>query len=767
MASRPLLWLTAVLYLVASAAPEVRADVTAEQVRDAIDRGVTYLRRQQFPDGSWQEVAPVMAGGVTSLCTLAMLNAGVPTNDPQIQLALNILRQVPPVANYPTALQTMVFAIAEPEKDIQLLRRNVRWLEEQQKRDAAHRGMWSYPLGNGDNSNSQFAILALYEAQRAGVAVNPHTLRAALSYWSQSQNSDGSWGYQPGDQGTGSMTCAGIGAVALALEVLEEGDATVEGNNARCCRPQRQHGSVDQAMEWLANHFSVRANPNNNMWPLYYLYGLERAGRLTNQRLIGAHDWYREGSEVLIEQQDKVTGAWIEKGLGRINPNIGTSFAILFLAKGRRPVVAAKLKHQPQHDWDHHRKDLANVVTYAEKCWQRDLTWQIIDADVATTEDLLEAPVLYLCGEVAPEFTDAQARMLRDYINRGGFIFADAVCKGEEFDRGFRALMERVFPEPEYKLRLLPPEHPIWSAEQPIDARYHRPLWGIDLGCRTCVAYCPENLSCYWELARPHRERKYGGDMEARIDAAKKIGVNVLAYATNRDPKFKLDLPQLAGISQREAFDRAKLYVATVKHSGGGNLAPLALPNLLRYLSGGLGLRANTDDRELGLADDRLFEFPILFMHGREKLALSDAERTKLKTYLQRGGVLFADAICTSEAFAASFRQEVATMFPDQQLAKITAGDPVFTAKYGGFDLRTVTRREAAPAGEDGRAKVAVREVEPELEVLQLGDRYAVIFSRYDLSCALEKHETAGCYGYSSDSAARIGLNVLLYAIEQ
>ena len=64
----------------------------------------------------------------------------------------------------------MVFAIAEPEKDALLLRRNVRWIEEQQKRDLAHRGMWGYPLGNGDNSNSQFAILALYEAQRAGIA---------------------------------------------------------------------------------------------------------------------------------------------------------------------------------------------------------------------------------------------------------------------------------------------------------------------------------------------------------------------------------------------------------------------------------------------------------------------------------------------------------------------------------------------------------------------------------------------------------------------
>ena len=131
------------------------------------------------------------------------------------------------------------------------------------------------------------------------------------------------------------------------------------------------------------------------------------------------------------------------------------------------------------------------------------------------------------------------------------------------------ALAERIFPEPDFKLRLLPPEHPIWSAEEPVDAKYQRPLWGIDLGCRTCVAYCPENLSCYWELARPTRDKKYPTEIEARVEAAKKIGVNVLAYATNRDPKYKLDLPQLVGVGSREAFERAKVYVATVKHTGG------------------------------------------------------------------------------------------------------------------------------------------------------------------------------------------------------
>ncbi len=152
-----------------------------------------------------------------------------------------------------------------------------------------------------------------------------------------------------------------------------------------------------------------------------------------------------------------------------------------------------------------------------------------------------------------------------------------------------------MFPEPDHRLHLLGPEHAVWSSEEPVDPRYVRPLWGVDVGCRTSVMYCPENLSCYWELARPGRElmreKKYPAEIEGRIAAARAIGVNVLSYATNREPKYKLDLPQLADSAPEDSVGRAKLYIATVKHSGGWNAAPMALPNLLRYVSGELGLR--------------------------------------------------------------------------------------------------------------------------------------------------------------------------------
>jgi Domain of unknown function (DUF4159) len=777
MGRRVVIWLLAAIFLASALVAPARAEITADQVRQAIDRGVAFLKREQRKDGSWPE-HPTLVGGITALATLSLLNSGVPADDPQIRAALAFLRKIPPKWNYVVCLQTMVFAQAEPVADALLINGNVRWLEAAQKREKSaerFKGAWGYPEGNGDNSNTQFAVLALYEAQRAGVPVSIQTWRLTQQYWKTGQRPDGSWSYKPNDpgSGSGSMTCAGIGAMVMAQDILDDGDARVVGDEVKCCQPHDDDRAIDDALTWLGKHFSVRVNPGDDprAFLLYYLYGLERTGRLTNQRFIGRHDWYREGAEWLINEQEDLSGFWKGTGLGETNPHVGTSLALLFLAKGRRPVVAAKIKHGPQDDWNHHRKDLANLVSYTEKKWGRDLTWQVIDLDPATSDDLMEAPVLYLNGELSPEINDEDVAKLREYINRGGFLFADAVCQGAEFDRGFRALINRMFPEPEHKLHLLPPEHAVWTAEEPVDPRYVRPLWGVDVGCRTSVIYCPENLSCYWELARPGREmvreKKFPAEIQGRMNAARAIGVNVLAYATNREPKYKLDLPQLATRGAPDAIGRAKLYVATVKHSGGWNAAPMALPNLLRYLSGEVGLRANTDARELSLTEDRVFDFPVIFMHGRNAFHFTENERKRLKTYLERGGVLFADAICSSEEFANAFRQEIAAIFPEQPLERLPATDELFSDKFGGFDLRTISRREPQRQTPGAPLKANVRQVEPDLDALKLGDRYAVIFSRYDLSCALERHESLECPGYTRDDAARLGLNVVLYALHQ
>ena len=748
-------------------------------MRAAIEKAVAYLQKSQKPNGTWPEYIG-QDGGMTSLCALALLNAGVAPSDPSVKNALAALRALEPKQTYSVSLQTMVFCAAEPKKDVLLIRRNAKWLEETQIRRGPWNGGWSYPGGprnrsetfSGDNSNSQFALLALYEAERAGVAVSEETWKRALNHWLKNQNSDGSWGYKlQGDAGMGSMTCAGIASVIIAQGALSAGDAQVIDGRVECCGKQQSNDAVENALNWLSRNFSVERNPGAPAWLYYYLYGVERAGRMTNRRFIGAYDWYREGADYLVHKQDDLQGFWPGEFLEK-NHDLATSLALLFLAKGRRPVLIAKVKHGNHggdvEDWNHHRSDLSNLTSYVEKRWQRDLTWQIVDPAAATVEDLLQSPVLFLHGKLAPRFGPADKIKLRDYVDRGGFIFAVAGCGGDQFEAGFRKLMEDVFPEQEYKLRLLTPDHPIWHAEEPVNPEHVRPLWGIDLGCRTSVVLCPDDLSCYWELSRPGRGHTLPEQIAAQVTAANSIGINVLAYATNRELKYKYDVFQAPKPqAPTDSVDRGTLHVARLAHGGGCNSAPGALINLMRIAGQQLKIRASGEPIELAILDPKLFDYHVVFMHGRRNFRLTPKEQTQLRTYLERGGMLFADAICSSPEFNDAFRREMAAIFPDRPLARIAITHPLFSPQFGGQDIRKVERRQPENRSARGPVQTPVRQVEPVLEGIKLGERYAVILSPYDVSCALENHESLDCAGYVRKDAARIAINVLLYSLHE
>ena len=110
-------------------------------------------------------------------------------------------------STYAISLQTMVFAAAEPERDKLRIANNVRWLERAQIKpgDTVTRPrsslngspLWTMPLRwpgswtysdskrgrNGDNSNTQFALLGLYAAREVGVAVDPMVWELSRQYW--------------------------------------------------------------------------------------------------------------------------------------------------------------------------------------------------------------------------------------------------------------------------------------------------------------------------------------------------------------------------------------------------------------------------------------------------------------------------------------------------------------------------------------------------------------------------------------------------------
>lgn len=748
------------------------SDLNKSEVRQAIDRGVAYLKGKQRPGGDWRESFSVLPeGGTTALCTLALLNSGAAADDPAIISALQKLRTYERESVYVVALQTMVFCRATPKKDGLRIKENVRWLEGCQLTGGPNKGGWRYGRnrGNGDPSNTQFALLALHEAERVGIKANDQTWRLAHNYWLKLQQPNGGWSYSSSPPSpSGSMTCAGIASLAITSGRVGGGDADVVDGQVRCCTRKSDNEAMENGIRWLERNFSVERNPGARMWHFYYVYALERVGRMTARRFIGDHDWYREGVDFLLRVQIRHPGFWKGSGMAENDPQIATSMALLFLAKGRRPVVAAKLRFGLSDDWNNHRNDLANLTFHTEQRWERDLTWQVVDSRGSTVEDLLQAPVLYLSGSKAPSLTPVQKRRLRDYLDRGGFLFAEACCDGTGFDQGFRRLMEDIFPEPEYRLKVLPPEHPIWRAEERVDPDHLKPLLGIDYGCRTSVVYCPADLSCYWELSRAGREMEYAPAVRNEIDAALAMGVNVLTYATGREPRYKDEVrTPLEERGGDDPLDRTTIRVAKLRHPGSCNAAPAALNNLLRVAEKALGASLSAPREPVPISKQTLERYHLVFMHGRNAFRFTDAEREALREYLKNGGMLMADSVCASRAFTNSFREEMRQILPEQKLTRIAADDALLTSHYGGYDIRKVTRRDPS-GGEDGQPlETRERRVPPELEAITLGERYAVIFSPYDLSCALERGHAIECRGYIGEDAARIGVNIILYSLNR
>lgn len=792
------------------------AFLNAEAVRASIDGAIDFLRSRQKKNGEWSEY-PGYSPGTTALCALALLTAGLDSSDPTVSRALDYLDDIAPLQQnqtYPISLQTMAFCLADPMKYRENIKANVAWLiERQMKTQNEHRGGWTY-VGNNqdseraDNSNSQFALLALYEAELVGIEIEDAVWKSAEDYWFRMQNADGSWGYRasplnppdfPSGYGTGSMTCAGIAALAICSGVREAARARLDGDGAVCCQEQEDETAarISRGLTWLGKHFSAQTNPGrsaaSSSYFYYYLYGLERVGRLTANRFVGKSDWYREGAETLLRRKGALSNYWNAQKDFDNNNAITTSFALLFLSKGRWPILVSKAKYGDDDGWNEHPNDFARLTARVEQEWDQRMVWQTIDLRKSTLDDLLQTPILAINGTQSPLPKDPKERKrlvetLRGYLEQGGFIFAEAIDGDLSFETGFRELIAQTLPEGESSLRLLEPDHPIWTAEKRIRPAYLRPVYGADFGCRTSVVFVPAHrprqgssvasdrpsLSCLWEASakRPRGVPVGAPPTEkalAEQEAAFELGVNICAYATNREMKFKDEIS--ADVAQELERDKEltnSLFVGILECGAGSSCAPHAIPNLMKTIRSRLGVPTQGFVPRVSAKTDDVFDYPILFTHGRNDFTFSDEERERLREYFDRGGFLFVNAVCASETFETAFEREFAVLFPDEELVDVPPDDPLFTGKYGGFKIERLEYRRVA-RGEENAERGASSEAQaerPRLKGLAREGRWVLLFSRDDVSCALENSVAANCEGLTPKSAFYLATNILFYAAE-
>ncbi len=738
--------------------------VSAERVRQSVDRGVEYLKDRRR-NGSWPRYrgnggAP---GDVSALVTLALLNAGEKPDDEKMRLSLQYLAEQMPVdslTTYSASLKVMALATADPKGQNYLrdIDDAVQWLLENQ----LNNGGWSYidRRGAGDSSNSQFAILALHAAVQIGIEVPQRTWEKALKYWFKMYVRGGGFRYTINRPDTASMSCAGISSWVIIQENLANFEDLVNGDRAVGCGDPSQMEPVDRTIVKLAKNFGIAGGG------YYYLYALERAGRLSGQRFFGVHDWYRSGSGHLVGRQNKLTGAWRGNGFGEDDPNIATAMALLFLAKGKRPVALAKYEYGNKDQWDNHPKGVHYLTRELESQWDMKLNWQTVRSKEASVDDLLESPVLFISGREPFTLDRQQKENLRKYVDNGGFIFAEA-CEGEGcgsaagFDSSFRELMVEIFPESD--LEVLAPDHQLWSSHFQITPNAERPLLGLQACCRTSVIYCTRNLSSYWNLNRPGLEpfvmKRNLPKLKDRVDYCSQVGVNVVAYATGRQLRERGDTPTVEAKTAKSVLANRALSIGTLNHSGGSDEAPNALKNIMLQVEAS-GLDVNPKRTLVDADHKQMRDFPVLFMHGRTGFEFTAAQRNAVKGHLESGGFIFANSICSNQAFTDSFRKEM-QMITGIAPALIPAADPIWTREFNGKPVGEVTLRKRNQNVQGGFEESIGP---PQLEGIEFEGRYAVVFSPWDLSCALENITVSQCTGYTRKDAERIGFNVLLYA---
>lgn len=771
-----------------------RAEIDSISVQRSIDRGVEYLRKTQNKRGGWREYSGYNCG-LSALCTLAWINAGVSRQDPDLIRAMEYLRKFPPDDTYSVSLQTLVYCAVGALEDVPRIRRNVEWLTELQKpANARHAGGWGYTVvrGFGDQSNSQFAVLALGAAADRGIKVPREVFEAAAEYWRRTQFTEGGWSYSTGLRPSGSMTCAGIGSLIICGSSLSDLDEANAGQ-LNCCGDDASDDAVDRGLAYLSKVFTMDANPGGEMLSyFYYLYAVERIGRLSGRRLIGNRDWYREGAERLVGLQDNFQGFWQGGGVVESNRDVSTSFALLFLAKGKRQVVIARLDHPSLRTLSTAAAQnvaagggdasslplpgaLHSLVRHVERDWSRELTWQTIASQQATAADLLKSPVLVIAGNQSLEFDDDLRGHLKAYLDQGGTILFDALAgdgcgDGTAFEESVKSLCNEWYPEA--ALERLPLSHPVWFAEAPADpVAIAKDYWlyGVGACCRTPVFYSPRSLACRWSHGGPlMRGADLPPSVQAGVVSGITLGENILAYATGRELKDKLDDSMSVLADDAPIPTRGAIPIASGAVGAGEEQVSRALPHAATIIREKIAVEVIAAEKPIALTDQSLARVGVLYLTGQTTFELDAESRQALKNYIDREGIILASPICGNEAFATSLRRELAALVPAEKFESMPSDHPAWTTRFGGFDLTNVEIRipHQKPSASKS-VEVARRSGSPVMESIQINGVDTVFFSPLDLSCALESPNSIQCPGYATADAAKIVAGVILYALQQ
>ncbi len=734
-----------------------------EQIDPAASRGSRFLMARQNDDGSWGETGNQQVGE-TSLVVLALLNSGESAASAPMSKAIDFLRKARPQQTYSVGLRACVFATLPERMRGSTLRVDLNWLLTaiEMKRDDPNEGMYSYGSGNtrggeGDFSNSQYGVLGVWYAAMSGLEVPGGYWKRVEECWRRAQSPDGGWGYtQSSSPGRpyASMTAAGAATMYITNDYLHAADAQDLNRVTR-------NATLDLANRWLADHFSVESNigrdtpsrggrrghgpamPDDNRdrggatWGNYMLFGFERVGEASGLTRFGDHRWFDEGAAYLLHRQ-RYDGSF----MGDLDELVDTSYALLFLSRGRSPVLMQKLQFGQR--WNNRPLDVSNFVHFMRRVTERHTNWQVLSIE-APIEAWRDSPILYVASDRAIDITGDQRDRMVDYVSEGGLIVFVNEGTGNEFAKSAVALCKAMWPA--YMFRELPPDHPIRKGNFPT-SNWTLPIQGISNGIRELAVMFPSgDASWKWQ--------SNGGAATAKISPFAPLA-NLSLYVSGKFvPSFKGETTWIARDASKNPPN--EIYVARLKHGGNWNPEPGAWSRLANVLH-------NASDAEVKVTEvsatvDELRQgFAIVDLTSTTALQFNPAEEGAIKTYLDKGGLLFLDAAGTSRAAGASFDDLMARLYPGVHNAAIPLDDNLYTGNFPGGRKLQIFRYRTGPTNDLPATTL------PRLRAITVDGRLIAIQSNQDLTAALVGYTTADVTGYTPSTAMALMRNVVLWS---
>ena len=650
---------------------------------------MAHLLSIQKPDGSWENGPKPKGksnggndevskwGGETAICTYALLAAGQSVQSAPMKKAIEWLENNDLHGTYAVGLRAQVwhlipegsrnkavFAARDRDKDFVLYSRLQR---------GKNTGFYGYAYGSAsggsssqggagvmpldpkgpaenawyDRSNSQYGVLGAWALEQAGAEIPNEYWMTEDAAWKKAQKGDGGWNYREGDdeghtQVTYTMTAAGIATLFITQDYMMR----TNGHQFDACKGGAPNPNIEKGLAWMDKHITKALLKGGGEWFYYGLYGIERIGVASGRKYFGAVDWYKNGAESIVRGQQP-NGSW--------GAPHDTCFAVLFLVRGRAPVMMNKLIYETAskkqvEPWNERPRDTANLAKWmGPKALDGTLlNWQVVNLQV-DVDELHDAPILYISGSEELSLSNQDIDKLRLYVEQGGMILGNADCDSRIFSSSFKKLGSKLFPK--YEFRKLPANHPIYDGEMfhATKWRTHPTVESMTNGVREIMMLIPDtDPGRAWQT----------DSTETRKESYQLAG-NIFLYATGKE----------------NLFSKGDTYIVHANGEGGKEIKVARLdlgdnpdpePGAWRRLAAVMHNERHVEVKaDMGETREQrgLAGYKVAALTGTTKLILSSEQRQQIKDFVDKGGTLIIDAAGGSSEFAGTAEIELNQIF--------------------------------------------------------------------------------------------------------